>query len=549
MEKLTRFFGIYVLLMVIGLSPLGCKNNPSDDKDPGTIVSAPTLEQTTNNSITVNVVTMPNNGQTVEYAINTNPTAPISGWQDGRTFTNLTVGTAYYIFARSKENDKHFAGTPSTSLQVIITNPGAAVATPTLESKTENSITINTVIAPNNGQTVEYAINTNSSVPISGWQDGRTFTNLTAGTTYYIFARSKQNNTYSTGTPSAGFQIITNLANINIAVTNTAQWNTALDTIRNGGNGMVGNPKNYTITINGNVQVIGSTSNTFGNVSNVTVTINGNGKLYLIGRGYLLNIYANQTVYIDSAGLTLEGLKVGQNDSTSNNDTTLVAVHYGRLEFKNGTIKGNSNGGVSVSGNLTMTGGIISNNSGRGVSVSGRDGSFTMSGGTISGNSSSEKGGGVYIESGSFTLSGGAISGNSCGSTTPQIAGESWRYGLGGGVYVESGTFTMTGGTINGNTARGGYQWTPVTVGGTVSGNSFFYSTLNGTVYVGGGGVYVNYNGSFTKSGGGSIYENIATDNNGNAVLYHQGNSILRRNATLGAGDDISTNTQTGWGQ
>jgi predicted outer membrane repeat protein len=70
-------------------------------------------------------------------------------------------------------------------------------------------------------------------------------------------------------------------------------------------------------------------------------------------------------------------------------------------------------------------------------------------------------------------MSGGTISGNSASS--------------GGGVYV-NGAFTMTGGEISGNTARNQ-----------------------------GGGVYVEYNGTFTKSGtAGVIYGADASANQWN---------------------------------
>jgi hypothetical protein len=87
---------------------------------------------------------------------------------------------------------------------------GAVVAPPTLDSKTANSITINAVTAPSNGQTVEYAKNTANTAPASGWQDGLTFSSLTASTTYYIFARSKANATYAAGAASAGLSVMTN---------------------------------------------------------------------------------------------------------------------------------------------------------------------------------------------------------------------------------------------------------------------------------------------------------------------------------------------------
>jgi len=63
-----------------------------------------------------------------------------------------------------------------------------------------NSITINAVPAPDNGQTVEYAISTNTTVPVSGWQDGLTFSGLNGNTMYFVFARSKENTNYNAGT-------------------------------------------------------------------------------------------------------------------------------------------------------------------------------------------------------------------------------------------------------------------------------------------------------------------------------------------------------------
>ena len=94
----------------------------------GAAVSAPTLASRTANSITINAVAAPQNGQTVEYAISTNNVAPASGWQNGLTFTGLTANTAYNIFARSRANDTHNAGTPSAALQITTAqNPPACV--------------------------------------------------------------------------------------------------------------------------------------------------------------------------------------------------------------------------------------------------------------------------------------------------------------------------------------------------------------------------------------------------------------------------------------
>ena len=81
---------------------------------------------------------------------------------------------------------------------------GAVVGAPTMASKTTTSINIDPVPAPDNGQTVEYAIRTSNFVPTTGWQDSTSFTGLNASTTYYIFARTKENTNYNAGVITIG---------------------------------------------------------------------------------------------------------------------------------------------------------------------------------------------------------------------------------------------------------------------------------------------------------------------------------------------------------
>ena len=87
--------------------------------------------------------------------------------------------------------------------------PGAAVAVPTSASKTHNRIIVNAVSAPGNGQVVEYGINTTTSVPSSGWQDGTFFNGLTPNTLYYVFARAKGDANYETGAAQMSAAITT----------------------------------------------------------------------------------------------------------------------------------------------------------------------------------------------------------------------------------------------------------------------------------------------------------------------------------------------------
>ena len=87
----------------------------------GASVSTPTLASRTGNSITVNAVTAPGNGQIVEYACNIANTEPASGWQTGLTLSGLSIGTTYYIFARSAADDNYHAGTAvSTAMATIV---------------------------------------------------------------------------------------------------------------------------------------------------------------------------------------------------------------------------------------------------------------------------------------------------------------------------------------------------------------------------------------------------------------------------------------------
>ncbi len=130
-----------------------------------------------------------------------------------------------------------------------------------------------------------------------------------------------------------------------------------------------------------------------------------------------------------------------------------VAMYIGStLNLYGGNITGNDSysytgSGVDAYGKFNMYGGSITNNTtglntnGGGVYVE-QTGVFNMYAGTISGNTATDNGGGVYVKDGTFAMSGGTVSGN---------GGQS-----GGGVYVKDGTLDLSGGTVTGNTADGG---------------------------------------------------------------------------------------------
>ena len=267
-------------------------------------------------------------------------------------------------------------------------------------------------------------------------------------------------------------------ATAQLPITTTADWNSALAQL----NGKTGS---YTLTISGNIAVVGSfENNSFGTTADgsaLSVTLKGSGKLYLSSQGCMLRIAANQTLIIDSEDLILEGLKNGQNSSTRDNTSSVVYVSgvfngaTANLELLNGTITGNAGTG-----------------SGGGVSL--MYGTFIMYGGEISGNTAS-MGGGVNMYEASFTMYGGKISDNTAsGNNSPD----------GGGVRVLGRTFTMYGGEISGNTATGS--------GGGVYVHDTYttFRIVSGTIYGSNEGELSN-----TATNGVALYVNSGTAQRG----------------------------------
>ena len=152
------------------------------------------------------------------------------------------------------------------------------------------------------------------------------------------------------------------------------------------------------------------------------------------------------------------------------------------------------------------------------------DGTFTMYGGSISGNSAAEKGGGVYMTRSTFRMLGGSVSGNKA------------KYG--GGVYVYSGAFTLSGGTVSGNSSDedGAGVYTAGTfnmTGGSVSGNFTTDAAVTGYATKRGGGVYAA---DVFNMSGGTISGNTAAEYGGGVYV------ILSAACTI-TGGTISGNT------
>ncbi|MCY4464465.1 MAG: SH3 domain-containing protein [Chloroflexi bacterium] len=90
--------------------------------------------------------------------------------------------------------------------------------------------------------------------------------------------------------------------------------------------------------------------------------------------------------------------------------------------------------------NSTVSNNTVSRNGG-GIYVNG--GTVTLNNSTVSGNTAGTDGGGIYVASGALTLNNSRITGNTAGSN-------------GGGIYVASGSLTLNNSTVSGNTVSTG---------------------------------------------------------------------------------------------
>ena len=292
---------------------------------------------------------------------------------------------------------------------------------------------------------------------------------------------------------------------------------------------------------------------------------NGNGNWVLEdGRYYLRTGVENYTKYsevkIDRTivirgdvticlnGQTLESSAKDQPVFLVEADSTLTLTD---CKGNMGKVKHTSDGsgsGVKVEsgGTFNMYGGTITGNTttqrGGGVCVTGTNSKFNMYGGTITDNTATKGGGGVYVSGGTFTMNGNA-------SVTSNRATDRDN-GTGGGVYVVDGTFTMNdNASITGNTATStdggvGVYTTSTTAtftmnGGTISGNT---ATNGGCVGVYGTGSAFATNGSAFIMNGGAISGNTATNNGGGVYVSKSGTFEMHNSASV-TGNTASENT------
>ncbi|GAA4012220.1 hypothetical protein GCM10022631_25090 [Deinococcus rubellus] len=286
--------------------------------------------------------------------------------------------------------------------------------------------------------------------------------------------------------------------------------------------------------------------------SGVTVTIKGGTLKGGTGAPITVQALGKQAVSVATYGGVL------LNEGTLTLDGTAITggtanVGGGIANFKTGTlvIKGTS----SVTGN---TAGALPTDATEDSGIGGgvfNKGSLTISGGSISTNTASYAGGGIYGGVGSLTtLSSGKVDGNT--ATAPVVTTNDVMDGsMGGGIY-SNGNVTITGGSVSGNTVAffgGGIAVQPtldaqgnlIKPQVTLSGGTLENNRVTDDAGDSGGAVWAN--GDFTMTGG-TVMGNSAPYGGGLALFRDAsitGGTIEANQARTKSGGGILAYTPT----
>ena len=176
-----------------------------------------------------------------------------------------------------------------------------------------------------------------------------------------------------------------------------------------------------------------------GNLNANSTQINVTGTVNLCLNGYTLNL-SGSYFRVESGSFTLCDCDGSGKITGGAAAFPAVYINKGNFTMTGGSITGNSSGiWVQSSGSFTMTGGEITDNT---INVT-NDLSYLPCGG-------------VLVNGGSFTMTGGEITNNRC-----IVQNYNNKSGIAGGVcvgslYAQTGTFTVSGDvTISGNTLNG----------------------------------------------------------------------------------------------
>lgn len=421
-------------------------------------------------------------------------------------FTNLTEGN-YTLYVKAVDNSGRVSSAVNTSVYVALDNVYVS-------SSGNDSTGFGSSSKP-------FATLTKAYSQVKSGGNIVLLSNITQSATSYFNTASKSVNLKSNGSSVFSVTKASNLTAETLVVDSSNTLNTSNVTFD--GNNVscskpvitIGGSSTYNLNSGTTIQR-GNNNNEY---SGGGIVVSGNAKLNINGGTITNNKAVNQGggVYVNQATVTLNSGTISNNSvSGSSSLGGGIFAWYGTVNIKGGTISSNtsanSGGGIWVRyTNLAINSGTITGNkapNGGGVYYAGESGySMSVTGGTVSSNTASDRGAGMFISNTTANITGVNISSNVATN-------------YGGGIHSFSSTLNMSSGTIYNNTASS-------KSGGGISAWGSGSITINGSAKI-------QSNHANSDSGGG-IYVSQSSDNKATSLLIW-GGTITGNTANYGAG-------------
>lgn len=136
---------------------------------------------------------------------------PVNEWTNTDGYNAATSEVGSYTFTAKFADDLEYdiSGAGELTVEVVVGKAecDTTLSAPTAKTVAKDSIELNAITSGTD--TVEYACATTNTAPENGWQEATTFTRLTAGTTYYFFARVQESENYKAGAASEALEAAT----------------------------------------------------------------------------------------------------------------------------------------------------------------------------------------------------------------------------------------------------------------------------------------------------------------------------------------------------
>ena len=393
-------------------------------------------------------------GGAVSYSINTPDPGVATIVSSSGQVTILKTGSTT-ITARKEADGTYALATVSYTLQVNAVTP-AAPGAPTLSSSTQSTVTLIKPTGTNTDFVLEYAYNTSTSAPSSGWQTELSFSNLTPNTQYYFFARYKANSDKNNVSAASTYLSVKTPS----LETNTLSFTSSTVTKS------YGDPA-FTHTFSSTGSGSGAITYQSGNTS--VATVNSTSGLVTIVKpgtatitatkasdGTYAQAQASYTLTVNSKNVTITGLTATSSkvyDRLTSAAVTGTAVISGLVSGDTVTIThGNANYAdynVGTGKTITFSGYSLSGTHAANYNLSAQptgatNGSITAKGLTITGVTADSK---VYDAKQDATSSNGTLSGVISGDTVTFVRGSGTfnTKDVGTGKTVTFSGFTLSG--------------------------------------------------------------------------------------------------------